>query len=65
MNNKIIENKIQCRKCGDIIESTFAGTVVFCKCGSVKISGGYTNLERFNLHENVDYKECSKFYITE
>ena len=34
---KIITNKIRCKKCGDIIESTHCHDFKFCKCGAVAV----------------------------
>ena len=61
---KIIENKVKCKVCGDIVESTSKFTST-CKCGKTKISGGYENLQRFNLTEGRDFDELSKFYIVD
>lgn len=41
---KIIINKIKCKKCGDIIESTHRHDFKVCKCGSVAV--GYDYLRR-------------------
>ena len=38
--NKIITNKIRCRKCGDVIESKYTHDFRFCKCGAVAVDGG-------------------------
>ena len=32
---KIITNKIKCKKCGDVIESTHRHDFKLCKCGAV------------------------------
>lgn len=37
---KIKTNKIQCKKCGDIIESKTRHDFVECSCGSVAVDGG-------------------------
>ena len=37
---KIIINKIKCKKCGDIIESTHRHDLKICKCGAVAVDGG-------------------------
>lgn len=37
---KIISNKIQCKHCGDIIESKSVHNLVSCKCESCHIDGG-------------------------
>lgn len=33
-------NRARCRKCGDIIESTYRHDWVACKCGGIFIDGG-------------------------
>lgn len=43
---KIIVNKIKCKKCGDIIESKTVHDFKFCKCGSVAVDGGKDYLRR-------------------
>lgn len=44
--DKIITNKIKCRKCGDVIESVFTHDLKRCKCGAVEIDGGKEYLRR-------------------
>lgn len=43
---KIIENKIKCRKCGDVIESVSTHDFKSCKCGAVAVDGGHDYLKR-------------------
>lgn len=43
---KITRNALKCKKCGDIIESTFRHDFKYCKCGSIFIDGGYDYLRR-------------------
>jgi hypothetical protein len=43
---KIIENKIKCKHCGDIIESTHVHDYKRCKCGKVAVDGGHYYLRR-------------------
>lgn len=43
---KIITNKIKCKKCGDIIESTYRHDFKVCKCGAVAVDGGCDYLRR-------------------
>ena len=38
---KIIKNAIQCKLCGDIIESTYRHDYVQCKCGACAVDGGH------------------------
>lgn len=44
--DKIITNKVKCRKCGDVIESVFTHDLKRCKCGAVEIDGGKEYLRR-------------------
>ena len=54
---KIISNKIQCKHCGEIIESTSVHNFVTCKCGKVSVDGGKDYLRRCGNKE--DYIELS------
>lgn len=56
--NKIIVNKIKCKKYGDVIESTYRHDFKFCKCGAVAVDGGKAYLRRVGYEE--DYEELSK-----
>ncbi len=42
----IIKNVIQCKLCGDIIESTNRHKYVTCKCGACAVDGGHDYLRR-------------------
>lgn len=55
---KIIINKIRCKKCGDVIESTHRHDFKFCKCGAVAIDGGKDYLRRCGNRE--DWEELSE-----
>ena len=50
---KIIKNAIQCKLCGEIIESTYRHEYVECKCGSCAVDGGHDYLRR-----SFKDKEC-------
>ena len=50
---KIIKNVIQCKLCGDIIESTDRHDYVECKCGACAVDGGHDYLRR-----SYKSKEC-------
>lgn len=54
----IIENKIKCKKCEEIIESKHRHDFKFCKCGAVAVDGGKDYLRRLGNQE--DYEELSK-----
>ena len=56
--NIIIVNKIKCKKCGDVIESTYRHDFKFCKCGAVAVDGGKDYLRRLGYEE--DYEELSE-----
>lgn len=47
---KIIQNKAQCLKCGDIIESKSRHDFVACSCGEVFVDGG-TEYLRSGAHD--------------
>lgn len=55
---QIIKNKIRCKKCGDVIESTHRHDFKFCKCGAVAVDGGKDYLRRCGNRE--DWEELSK-----
>lgn len=56
---KIIKNAIQCKICGDIIESTYRHEYVQCKCGACAVDGGHDYLRRSFNDENcyIDLSE--------
>ena len=43
---KIIKNAIQCKLCGEVIESTDRHNYVECKCGACAVDGGHDYLRR-------------------
>lgn len=55
----IIRNAIQCKKCGDIIESTYRHDYKTCSCGACSVDGGYDYLRRDFKNED-DCVELSK-----
>lgn len=54
----ILSNKIQCKVCGDIIESKHVHDYVTCSCGSVSADGGKDYLKRTGFSE--DYLDLSE-----
>ncbi|WP_146876987.1 DUF7695 domain-containing protein, partial [Halolactibacillus alkaliphilus] len=38
---KPLTNKIQCKKCNDIIESKHRNDLVYCQCGAIYVDGGH------------------------
>ena len=58
MQIKIIKNKIKCKYCGDILESTSQHDFKFCSCGKIAIDGGLDYLKRSGNSE--DWEELSE-----
>ena len=56
---KIIRNRIKCKKCGEIIESTIRHDFKFCKCGAVAVDGGKDYLRRVGNKD--DYEELIEY----
>lgn len=56
---RIIKNAIQCKICGDIIESTDRHQYVICKCGACAVDGGHDYLRRSVKKEDC-YVEMSE-----
>ncbi len=54
---KIISNKIKCKKCGDVIESKNTNDYKRCSCGAVAVDGGKNYLKRIGIEE--EYEELS------
>lgn len=46
MGSKCLINKIQCKKCGDVIESKTVHDYRMCSCGAVAVDGGHDYLRR-------------------
>ncbi len=64
MEKQIIRmNKMKCRKCGDIIESTSVHDFKYCSCGSCAVDGGMEYLKR--VGEREDWEELSEYDETE
>lgn len=53
MKNRIICNRIQCKKCNDIIESKTIHDFVTCRCGAVSVDGGKDYLRRCGNKEDI------------
>ncbi len=58
---RIIRNAIQCKHCGEIIESKSVHDFKTCKCGKVFVDGGHEYLRRgyTNLAED-DFIDLSE-----
>jgi len=52
---RIYSNKIKCRHCGDVIESTSTHDFKICKCGACSIDGGLEYLKRSSDKPNDFY----------
>lgn len=50
---KIISNKAQCKKCGDLISSYQENEYVRCKCGAIAVSGGDKSIMRLGHHNDI------------
>ena len=49
---KIIRNRIKCKICGEIIESTSVHDFKVCSCESCAVDGGHDYLKRSGNREN-------------
>ena len=62
---KIIKNAIQCKLCGEVIESKHVHDFVQCKCGACAVDGGHDYLRRcfrdkncyIDLSESIEISE--------
>ena len=62
---KIIKNAIQCKLCGEVIESKHVHDFVQCKCGACAVDGGHEYLRRcfrdkdcyIDLSESIERSE--------
>ena len=60
-NKKILVNKIQCKKCKDIIESKHVHDFKWCKCKSIAVDGGLEYLRRIgNFEDIIELSEFEK-----
>ena len=57
-DKKILVNKIQCKKCKDIIESKNVHDFKWCTCKSIAVDGGLEYLRRIgNLEDIIELSE--------
>lgn len=61
---KITKNAVQCKRCGDIIESKNTHDFVTCKCGLCSVDGGHEYLRR-SCPDFDCYIELSEFVEVE
>lgn len=57
---KIIRNAIQCKNCGEIIESKHRHDYVQCKCGDCAVDGGHSYLKRCFNPTGKGYEDLSE-----
>ena len=61
LDKKILVNKIQCKKCKDIIESKHIHDFKWCDCKSIAVDGGLEYLRRVgNLEDIMELSEFEK-----
>ena len=60
MTQRILRNRAQCRKCGDIVESRFRHDYVACDCGAIAVDGGLDYLRR-GFQDYGDLLELAEF----
>ena len=66
MRGKIIRNAIQCRHCGEVIESKSLHDFVTCSCGACSVDGGHEYLRRRCITvPEKDYIELSEVEQTD
>ena len=62
---RIIKNAVKCKKCGEVIESTYRHDFVTCSCGSISVDGGHDYLRRVgDLDGYIEMSESEEVEIT-
>ena len=58
----IIKNAIQCKKCGDVIESVAVHDFKTCSCGACSVDGGHCYLRRraMSMDDFIDLSEIKQ-----
>lgn len=59
----IIKNAVQCKKCGDIIESLHRHDFKRCSCGTCAVDDGHSYLRRLfkeSMDDFIDLSVCEK-----
>lgn len=51
---RILSNKAQCKKCGDIVESKYTHNSKWCSCGTISVDGGHKYLKRAIRGDDFD-----------
>lgn len=57
---RILHNRIRCKLCGDVIESTHHHDFKWCSCGKVAVDGGHDYLRRVGDPNN--WEDVSEFF---
>lgn len=67
MKREIIRNAIQCKLCGEVIESKTRHMFVTCKCGACSVDGGHDYLRRCFKEEGcyVELSETIEVFTSE
>lgn len=62
---KVITNKCQCRKCGDIIQSFHRHDFVRCSCGAIFTDGGtdYIRQGAIDICDIIDMSEVEEVEV--
>lgn len=58
---RIKRNAIQCKHCGDVIESKHVHDFVWCSCQSVFVDGGREYLRRGYRDSTADFEDLSEY----
>lgn len=59
MAGRLIRNAIQCRQCGDVIESRSVHDRVACRCGQVSVDGGLLYARR--TYGDAGFNELAEY----
>lgn len=59
----ILENKIKCIKCGDVIESIYRHDFKTCSCGACSVDGGKSYLRRVGNDEDFEELSVTNIFI--
>jgi len=61
---RITKNAVKCKKCGDVIESTYRHDFVTCSCGAISVDGGHDYLRRVgDLDGYIEMSESEEVEI--
>tara|TARA_R110002167_G_scaffold54093_3_gene154407 strand:+ start:3994 stop:4329 length:336 start_codon:yes stop_codon:yes gene_type:complete len=55
MTNIIVKNAVECKKCGEVVESRHRHDFLYCHCGAISVDGGTDYLRRGgDVHGGID-----------